>query len=459
MLACLAMITLFACGGGGGGSSSGPAADPANMVVVTLPPPSPVGGSNWVAFQDGQGPWKVLTGTPTGPTTSQYKFQVNDPSGRYGLVVVVEFPLGNGTNGYYGMLERFTLSEVRTLDYSAWGPVTTASVAGFVSGLAPTDGARICTGSFTKNLNPGSTAAMLSARTGATDFIAVRLPGMGSADSVVARRGYLVPTTGPVDITFDFNSGWALVPQAVTATNVAPSETLSLKVDWMMPSTSIQLAGGIESPLSFNAVPASRMLPGELHALTATASDTALWTYRYAMAYSLSAANISLPLPSALSPMTFAAANVGPYYRPATTWTALPGALVHDLSFGDIYEYLDWDVHLSAEWLGTGSTLSFTFPDFTGLEGWKSAWGLPFGRDLYWNLSERQTTHVDPGFYSDGPRAFQAGNTAWESLVYGGVNVTPGVAPLGRKQTTPFPVSRQASGVSRERRAAHTRFD
>jgi hypothetical protein len=282
---------------------------------------------------------------------------------------------------------------------------------------------------------------------------------MGPADSVVVHRGYLVPATGPVGITFDFNSGWVLAPQAVTAANVAVSETLSLKVDWMMPSTSIQLASGSGTPFTFNAVPASRMLPGEFHALTATASDATAWTHRYARAYSLSAANTNLSLPNALAPMTFTTANAGQYYRPATTWTALPGAMVHDLVFGDIYESLDWDVHLSAGWFGVGSTPSFTFPDFTGLDGWKSAWGLPFGRDLYWNLSERQTTYVDPGFYSSGPRSFQAGSTAWESLVYGGLNVTPGMVPLSRKPTQPSAVPREVSGGFPGLHATHTRFD
>lgn len=452
---CLALMTLFACGGGGGSASSRPAGDPVNMVTVTLPPPAASGGSYWVAFQDGLGPWKVLTGTPSGPNTTTFKSLVNDPTGRYGIVVVDVYPLGGGQNGYYGMLEHFTLSEVRTLDFSAWAPVAKASVSVALSGLSSADGARISTGDTTKTFNPGVIGGLMSANTGAADFVAARLPGMGPADVIAIRRAHPVPVTGPVQVAFDFITGWSLIPQTATMSNVAAPETPSFLVDWMMPSTSIRLAGGNGTTFAFNAVPVDRMLPGELHVLTARGTDPALPGYRQATAYSLSVANTDLPLPPALPLPTLGAANLGTYYRPALAWTNLPGAMVHDLAFGDVYEFLDWDVHLSAGWLGSGGTPSFTFPEFVGLSGWNSAWGLPFGRDLYWNLSERQTTHADSGFYFRGPRAFKAGNTAWECLNYGGLSVTPGKVPESRNAPLSSARPEKASGLQRRPQRRH----
>lgn len=426
--ACL--LGSLACGGGGGTSPATPPSPvPANTVSAILPfPPAATGGTYWVAYQDGQGPWKVLTGQPGGATTT-YTFRVEDPAGRYGLAVVSDYPVGGATNGSYGMLEHFTLAEIRTLDYTPWAPTAKVSVNGTVSGLAPADGARVSTGRTTKNLNPGATGALLSASPGSTDFLAARLPGMGPADAVVALRGTPVSATEAVNLSFNFGTGWVLEPQSLTATGATAAETLALQVDWVIPSTTLKLASGSASPLAFNAVPTQRLLSGELHALSATAQNATAATLRTARAYSQSGATINLTLPTASAPMTLGPANGGAYYRPTATWTALPGALVHDLAFGDVYATLDWDVRVSSGWLGAGGTPSYTFPDFTGLSGWKSAWGLPFGRDLYWNLGERQTTYADPGFYFQGPRAYKAGTTAWETLSYGGVNVTPGSAP------------------------------
>lgn len=429
----LGLLACLGCGGGGGGSTPAPVPEPTNKVTVSLPPPSRVGGGSWwVACQDGQGIWKVLTGVPSGPNTTTYSFQVSDPGGRYGLAVVDVYPVGGG-NGSLGLLHQATLAEGRALDYSTLGPVATALVQGSLAGVLPADGGRISSGSTTKTLNAGSTVTTLTAKVGATDFVAARLPGMGTADSLVVRRGYPVSGTDPVSITFDFATGWPLVAQSLAATGVAGGESLTLQADWATPGTSIKLAEGSVSPLSFKAAPVDRMQPGDLHALRASAHDSTGWTYRHAMAYSLSAANISLALPpSPPIPSFGTAAGTALYYRPVATWTALAGAMVHDFLFGDPSAYLDWEIHLSKGWLGNGTALTYTFPDFAGAPGWNSAWGLPFGRDLHWHLGQRQTSYVDPGFYFAAPRAYVVGQTAWEVLAYGGLNMPPSAGEVRR---------------------------
>jgi hypothetical protein len=101
--------------------------------------------------------------------------------------------------------------------------------------------------------------------------------------------------------------------------------------------------------------------------------------------------------------------------------------MVHDLSISAIDTLdLDRNIHLSKGWLGNTGTPSFTFPNFSGLPGWKDAWGPPYGRDLSWQLGSRQTSYADPGFYIQWIRAFVAGNTAWESGANGGLNVALG---------------------------------
>jgi len=362
--------------------------------------------------------------------TTTYSFQVSDPSGRYGLVVVDVYPLGDGTYGYFGMLEHFTLAEVRTLDYSAWGPVSTASVLGTVSGLTSSDGARIATGSYSKTLSPGVSGGLLSATVGNSDFLAARLPGMGPADALVVRRAYPVAATAGASVEFHFPDGWVLVPQTCTVAGLTPAESLNLSVEWRTATTPIKLAEATVSSMLFNAVPSDRMQPGEMHVLTATAKDSTDWTYRYARAYSLSAVGVSLPLPSVCPVPTFGTGSGSVYYRPTVAWTALEGAMVHDLDIGDTYEFLDWSIHLSKGWLGTSPSPTYTFPDFSSVSGWNSAWGLPFGRDLYWDFSQRQTTSADAGFYFNGPRSYSAGHSEWESMRYGGVNVAASVVPL-----------------------------
>lgn len=425
MLVSLGLVAGLACGGGGG-SSAGPSPipEPTNKVTLVLPPPSRVGGgSYWVACQDGQGAWRVLTGVPSGPTTTTYSFQVDDPSGRYGLAVVNLFPVG-GETGIYGILQQLTLAETRTLDYSAWGPVTSVTAMGTVSGLGPADGARIATTGGSKTLTPGMTLASLTASAGASDFLAVRLPAMGPADALVLRRGYPVPSTGPVNIGFHFPDGWMLVPQSCSVNGLAPTEELTLSAEWRTPTTPIKLAEATTSPMAFKAVPPERMQAGDLHILAATARDSTALTHRHALAYSLSAVGINLPLPSACPVPTFGTGSGSTYYRPTLAWTALDGALVHDVLIGDVYKYLEWSIHLSRGWLGSSTSPAYGFPDFSTLAGWNGAWGLPFGRDLYWNFSQRQSTHPDPGFYFDGPRSFLAGHSAWESMRYGGLNLS-----------------------------------
>jgi hypothetical protein len=450
-MASLGLLVALACGGGGGNGakpSPEPTPEPTNKVTLILPPPaSGTGGSYWVACQDGQGAWKVLTGVPSGPTTTTYSFLVGDLSGRYGLAVVDIYPLGGGAYGYYGMLEHFTLSEVRTLDYSTLGPVSTASVSGTVSGLTSADGARIATGSYTKTLNPGVTGSLLSAAVGNADFLAARLPGMGPADALVVRRGYPVPASGGTSVGFHFPDGWALVPQTCTVTGLTLSESLTLSAEWRTPTTPIKLAEATASPMAFNAVPSNYMQSGDLHVLTATAKDSTALTYRYAMAYRLSASGLNLSLPQACPVPTFGAGSGSAYYRPTLSWTTLEGAQVHDLLIGDAYELLDWSIHFSKGWLGVFTSPSYTFPDFSSLSGWSSAWGLPFGRDLYWNFSQRQTTHADPGFFFDGPRSFLADHSAWESMRYGGVNVVGPSAFAQPRVWRPELRPRKASGI------------
>lgn len=464
ILTCALALAMFACGGGGSGSSSGPSGDPANMVVLILSnPSSPTAATLWVAAQDGQGPWKVLTGVVTGSSTIQFKSQVNDPGGRFGIAILVQQPMGDGTYYRYGVLEHFTLAEVRKLDFSPWMPVTTTNVMGHLSGLAPTDGVRITTGSYSKDVYPGNTATLLRTPVGTTDFIAARLPGLGAADSLVVYRGFSVPATGLTDITFNFDNGWNLIPQTATVSNADVSETLSFKAEWLMPSMSIKLASGGTSPFQFNGVPENRMLPGEFHAVSVSAFDGISPSWREATSYSLSGANTALQLPGVLAPMTFAAANLGSYYRPSATWAAVPGAMVHEFLWSDLDgtpgDVVEWEIHLSSGWLGNPNTHSFTFPDFNGVDGWNSAWGLPFGRDLYWILNECQTSYVDPGFYPNGPRFYKPGNTAWVSSTSGRVNATPGAAPLKRNASPGKPTPRLSSGFRGGGRAVHTRFN
>lgn len=450
-LVALGLMTSLACGGGGGSSTPPapvPIPEPTNKVTLILPPASKVGGgSYWVACQDGQGTWKVLTGVSSGPNSSTYTFQVNDPSGRYGLAVVNAFPVGGG-DGYLGLLHQLTLSEVRTLDYSTWGPATTALVSCSVSGLSGTDGARVSVGATTKTLNPGASATNLSAVVGGADLVAVRLPGMGAADSLVAYRGYPVTATGPMAVDFNFINGWPLVAQQVSVSGFSATENLTLTADWRTPTTTIKLAEGATSSLAFRAVPTDRMQSGDLHGLMATAYDSGALSYRYAAAYSLAAANVTLPLPQMPTAPSFGSGRGTAYYRPAISWTALDGAMLHATTIGDAYAYLDWNIQVSKGWLGQAVSPAYTFPDFSALQGWSSSWGLPFGRDLYWNFSQMQTTYADPGFYIKGPRSYKAGSTAWESMVYGGLNVPSGAVRVqpGVRMVQGQPQSAQEGG-------------
>ena len=109
--------------------------------------------------------------------------------------------------------EHFTLLKCGISDYSAWGPATTVSAMGFVSGLASTDGARISTGSTTRISIPAGRLHRCPHASGQPQISSPPgFPEWGPEILWWSIAGTLVPATGPVGITFDFNSGWRRPP-------------------------------------------------------------------------------------------------------------------------------------------------------------------------------------------------------------------------------------------------------
>ncbi|MCS7192154.1 MAG: hypothetical protein NZ937_04115 [Armatimonadetes bacterium] len=384
---------------------------PKTVLVKTFRGKQPA-SPNFIAFQDGNGPWRWIDPT----ITSQYTFIVNDPSGRYGVAIVFVTP-GLEIGRVEVAIYHATVDELSEINHVSEALLTNfVTVSGTVSGLGEGEAAVIAIGRFQTYVYPSQNTYSLRVPPGTYDLVAGKFPMQqeSTANKGLIRRNITV--SGDTTINIDFNSPEAFDPEirnAVIDGTLSSEEHASGIVFFHTHNrTEIMTGsrGGNQLPIQFPfvAIPTNRQFGNDIHELMGMASSEN--ASRLIQRYFKAPRDISATLPSPFGDALVRVATTNPYVRFTASWGAYSGAQAYFAQFGGgEYEVAmarqrlvsnpqpsrarkrsqqaisrSWFVGLSTRWLNGQS--SYTLPDFSGLSGWDNNWGFPAGSQVPWEI-------------------------------------------------------------------------
>ncbi len=380
---------------------------------------------DFIAFQDGDGPWQRIETT----IAPQYTLTIRAPNGRYGLAVVFVRPSGpDGMTEVEVNIIHATVNELSQINLvSEEAPsANTVTVSGTIGGLEGA-GAVVYMGNSYASVFPPSNTYSLQVPPGTYDLIALRFPGGPTPNKGLIQHDVVI--SGNTTINIDFNSSEAFVPETHNAVinGVSSGELAGGEVSFISHNgTRAWTGGGFEVPpptiqFPFAAVPTAKQFGNDIHNLSATAETGT--TTRLIERYFKAPTNLSVTLPSPFGNASVRVAATTPYTRFTASWDAYSGAQAYFAQFGegggiDLRQRLvsnpqlsrpkkrsrqaiqafsrSWFVGLSAGWLG-GQT-SYTLPDLSGLSGWNNSWGIPAGSQVPWEVGAVVTNRTIQDF-------------------------------------------------------------
>jgi len=348
----------------------------------------------WVAYQDGNGPWTRVQGAG-----HVYSFQVD--SDRAGVAFVT------GEEDFT-QLNVFYQTRVESIDYgSAQCPVTgeLKSVNGSVSGLQQTQLAFVALGGASANTSgfEGGGFTLENVSPGPQDLVAGRVTidlgtGALTQDRIIIRRDVDVPDGGTL-APLDFGTeGFSPETAGATVNGLAAGEqTVAVSAlvtggesGTLAPFLNFQFSG---STLTYAGVPADRLAPGDLHWLNVVATVPAQGagvrppdTRQVAQVFR-EVGDRSLTLgPAMTMPTVTSAGSAGGNVRLRSQYAIQPAEYNRWWFFS--YQQQDRGVGVtigaSRGWQGPSNSLDLTLPDFSGVSGWNTAWGLASGMATVW---------------------------------------------------------------------------
>lgn len=345
--------------------------------------------ADFVAFQDGNGAWQVAQGTG-----GHYTLNVTDNDGRYGVAVVCVSDGRVDVRIYHA-----TRNEVNefTVECESPPPQNFVTVSGTVSGLGANDYANVYLGQGLGFAYPGTGIYSLQTAPGTYDLIATRYSGQtGSLDGVLIRRNVNATANTTQDI--DFGSGEAFAPELHTVTVLGGTGELGGNVSFRSSGKTVASVGiTFGETVRFAGIPTNRQVGNDYHVLSV--SDLGAGGLRSVMRYFKAPTDFTVSLPDAFTSPQVTTAATTPYVRLTASWNVYPDAQAYNLVFQPAMVGPEgraskrsrqqgagvlWYVGLSKDWLGANS--SYTLPDFSGLNGWNNAWGLPAGRGIDWQV-------------------------------------------------------------------------
>ncbi|WP_297852792.1 hypothetical protein [Meiothermus sp.] len=389
-------------------------------------------GAAWVAGQDNSGAWQVVT-----PTTGKYLLRVGNAGGRYGWAVVCSRTEGSpATTTHQVQVYQLTLSEVRDLSLScplAATPGTFSNLSGQLSGLSGSYGqvAYRTSSDFVDTARDGTfppTPAypgylLRGVRNGTADLMAVRYlppsaPGtLFQADRALFERSYTVSGNQTFNLNLTGPTSFALEGSyTATLTNPNPSaEGLSYLAYLTSSTQTLYLADSQQQAanLTYRAIPPAQRLANEYYLFNAreTTFDNLNLRSRQVLRGLASPTNLSasfLNLPGA--GLTLLNNQFQASWSPGYTWPG-SGTRLFTLRLAQLAvtpsTNLEWHLHLSPGWLGTGA--SYRVPDLSQTcavtqtpcaplpsnapaNGWQAVWSLQSNLELDWSLSAIQVS-------------------------------------------------------------------
>ncbi len=365
-------VGLTITGGGGGG----------NLVTADFSACDPDQQPIWLAAQDGNGAWTMLTGT-----NHVYQYTLNSATGAYAYVT--------GSAGSFQISVQYgSKADLTNNTIVFCASVTTGSntVTGTVAGLGLTDFASFGYGgvpatafSFAPNVTFNHVPD------GTWDLVGYRqsIGALSATDRAYAQRG-IMASNGLSLGTLDFNgaNSFAPMPATMTITNPGGGETLSAGLLYLTDAAChlATLWSATSLPATFTAYgfPAARQTATDYHGLFVQASTNT--SYRADAESFHTFGDRSITLPALLSGVSVTTS--GAAYTMAQVMFNAPTDLVApfaSLTYNDIGDAHQVTVGASGSVL-SGATNTLATPDFSGVAGWNNSWAPPTGQTIEWSL-------------------------------------------------------------------------
>jgi Bacterial Ig-like domain len=374
--------------------------------------------AEWVAFQDGTGPWKVLEGT-----NGVYPFEVTNKAGKYGIAYICPKPSAASPLAPQGLEMRlFTLAEVKAPRFGCnvsssgkppgWQPpsATTFKLSGAIKGLKATETATIQASSGF--VGTGISVAMdntfsqvipkdkYSLLVGQLDK-----PTPGSPTSPTPKYKKLIlerDLSLNADTVRDFDfatQGFSPVTKTLTVNGLQAGEQGYSSAGMFLGTTQFGfVTGGFSSAntnLPMDVIPENQLQPGDVYMVqTYVNSRRGRDGIGNGVITSGPAWTSSITMPAAPVVQATAEATT-PYTQPRITLdkALTSNDMVKIQLIEDIYSTTtpliyqrSWNILASGSWFGKNQNL--IAPDFSLLAGWKPELGFQKLNDMGWIVAK-----------------------------------------------------------------------
>jgi hypothetical protein len=344
----------------------------------------------WFAVQDGTGNWtRVLP-----DANNTFKFNINSATG--GVAVVMPGTSAFTTNITYG-----TAAELTSQAATCVGGVQ-KTLTGTVAGLASGDLAAIAMGGSVATVTAPTTGFTLqNVAGGAQDLIAVQsaqtISGTGityTAKKGIIRRNLNLANNAAIPV-LDFSAAEAFTPASATVTMAnGGSDLLGLALGYFTSNgSSGSFTAGIPSNTAtqtYYGVPAANQATGDFHALIGSAivvSGTGASQLRTATKFFKTVANQTLTFGAVPNTPTITTAATTPVARLRAQWAVQTDynklyTIAYTQTAGGITRQVN--ITATAAALSNPANVDITIPDFSGVTGFDTNWGLKTGTVVNW---------------------------------------------------------------------------
>jgi hypothetical protein len=347
----------------------------------------------WFAVQDGTGAWTRVT-----PTNNAFAFNITQTKGGVAYVQ-------SGTGGSFTLTVLYGLKQELT-DASAGlcANTTEKTVNGSVAGLAAGEAASVSLGGALASLTSNANFTLTNVPDGNRDLIAAKtlttISGTGitfTVNKLIIRRNQN-PANGSTMAALNFGAAEAFDPVTRNLTvNGAGSDFLSTSVSYVTANnalTTLYTDANLSSSATrtYFGVPAAQQATGDLHLATAVATNVSGSTANYLRifgTYFKDAVDKTVTLGPVPATATVSVLGTTPYVRLRMQWTA---QTEYGKYFSAVYSQSNAAaprttiVSATSGYLGSTS-VDLAIPDFTGVAGWDSNWGLKAGQATQWIAS------------------------------------------------------------------------
>lgn len=336
---------------------------------------------NWVAYQDGSGPWTVITSA-----NGIFQFTLASTRGGYAYQLL-------GTQVIVTYQTRAELTAV-PLAFCGAPNSNPAAMTGTVAGLGAGERASVSLGNAATIVSAPATAVSLTGmRPTTADLVAYRSLASGptAADKVLFVRDVAIVDGGSVG-TLNLGSAVAVATGAITVANPA-GNTLSAGMSYLSGASCTsapfyQFAPGATAFTAFG-VPAASQRASDFHLLSITGIGNN--NNRVVQEVFHTMGSRTMTLPSVVNAPTVTSLG-GNYKRLQAAYT-----IPSDYTTGSGFLYIEtatgkvFSMYATAAYTA-GASQTLAAPSFSGLAGWSDSWAPGPGVTVNWTLTTNGNT-------------------------------------------------------------------